>query len=91
MIILCQVKLNAHQSDYSHYSKKFKTYHLITLKHILRTKNGYSSSRSHSFYYVYILLFFRTMVVKKAFDVTLSATKLSLCTAYNQLSVTFYV
>ena len=25
----CQVKLNTHQSDYSHYSKKFKIHYLL--------------------------------------------------------------
>ena len=31
------------------------------------------------------------MVVKKAFDVAMSTTKLSLCTAYNHLSVFYYM
>ena len=36
-------------------------------------------------------IFFRIMVVEKAFDVAMSTTKFSLCTAYNHLSVLFYV
>ena len=36
-------------------------------------------------------LFFKIMVFQKAFDVALSTTKLSLCTAYNHLDVVFYI
>ena len=39
----------------------------------------------------FVLLFFRIMVVKKAFDVAMSTTKLSLSTAHNRLSVLFCV
>ena len=44
---------------------------------------GYSSSRSDSFYYIYILFnyFFRIEIVKKAFGAALSATNFSLCIA----------
>ena len=34
-------------------------------------------------------LFFRIMVVEKAFDIVMPTTKLSLCTAYNHLGVLF--
>ena len=43
------------------------------------------------FTFIFYLIIFKGMVVKKASDVVMSTTKLSLCTAYNHLSVLFYV
>ena len=40
---------------------------------------------------LFLIIFFRIVVVKKAFDVAMSTSKLSLCTTYNHISVLFHV